>query len=244
MEQDKISISWNSLPWKKFQSKSFRLQRKIYQAKHNGDHKSFKRLQKLLIKSKSIYYLSVKEIANYYSNKGIFLSQKMKIRLADEISISFFKYKHSINIFKESLVFLSLEYLKDEVVAYIWKFILNSIPSQGFLTITKKSIQIVSKFLKIPKINNSYTLKFKEFLNIFNLNFLKEMQRTYLILKNRSNYKVNVFRLSKPTYSDSCVYRRFLYLLISELIFYAMKNVSLFRVLSTLNILKRNFNFL
>jgi hypothetical protein len=201
MEQDKISISWNSLPWKKFQSKSFRLQRKIYQAKHNGDHKSFKRLQKLLIKSKSIYYISVKKIANYYSNKGIFLSQKMKTRLVDEISISFFKYKHCIKILKKRLPFLSLEYLKNEVVAYIWKFSLNSIPSKGFLTITKKSIQIVSKFLKIPKINHFYILKFKEFLNVFNVNFLKETQRTCLILvlNMTSNYKINIFKFLKLT---------------------------------------------
>jgi hypothetical protein len=216
MEQDKISISWNSLPWKKFQRKSFRLQRKIYQAKHNGDHKSFKRLQKLLIKSKSIYYISVKEIANHYSNKGIFLSQKMKIRLVDEIFISFSKYKHCINTLKKRLPFLSLEYLKNEVVAYIWKFILNSIPPKGLLTIIEKSLQIVSKFLKIPKINRSYILKFKEFLNIFNVNFLKEVQRTcvILVLKITSNYKVNIFKLLKLTCSDFCFHRRFLHLLI------------------------------
>ena len=209
MEQDNQSISWNSLPWKKFQRKSFRLERKIYQAKHSGDYKSFKRLQKLLIKSKSIYYLFVKEIANYYANKGIFLSQKMKMKLVDNLHIRFNKCKCFINnnILKKSLVFLSLGYLKNEVAICIWKFILDLRHCEGIFRITKKSVEIVSKFLKFTSVNDAYKEKFKSFLNISNLNSLKLGQCNNSILSLRSLYtsyiyKDNVFRLWKPQFRE------------------------------------------
>lgn len=201
MEQDNKSISWNSLPWKKFQRKSFRLQRKIYQAKHSGDYKSFKRLQKLLIKSRSLYYLFVKEIANYYVNKGIFLSQKMKMKLVDNLYIHFNKCKYFIynNIPKKSLVFLSLEYLKNEVVACIQKFILDLRYCQGIFTITRKSVQVVSTFLKFKRLNDFYKEKFKKLLNISNLNSLKlgHCKNSILSLESLGTsyiYKHNIFR--------------------------------------------------
>jgi hypothetical protein len=68
MEQDIISISWKDLPWQKFQKKSFRLQCKIYNAKQNNKPRLVRRLQTLLIKSKSIHYLAVRRISEDFIN--------------------------------------------------------------------------------------------------------------------------------------------------------------------------------
>jgi hypothetical protein len=213
MEQDNTSISWNSLPWKKFQRKSFRLQRKIYQAKHIKDYKSFTRLQKLLLRSRSVYYIFVRELANYYSSKGIFLSQKMKIKLVDDLHINFNRCKYFIsnNIFKKSLVSLSLEYLKNDVVARIWKCILDLRRFQGIFIITKKSIQIVSEVLRITTVNDAYREKFKKVLNAskFNPLKLKESKYSTLSLKAPPNYKINVSRIWK-LFSEFYLFSKFL----------------------------------
>lgn len=44
---------WADLPWKKFEKVLYKLQKRIYQASSRGDVKNVKRLQKLLIKSRS-----------------------------------------------------------------------------------------------------------------------------------------------------------------------------------------------
>ena len=70
MEQDINGISWKHLPWKKFQQKSFRLQRKIYEARCSGNSKVLLRFQKLLINSESIYYLAVRKVTEDYLDRG------------------------------------------------------------------------------------------------------------------------------------------------------------------------------
>ena len=84
MEQDNISISWKDLPWHKFQKKSFRLQCKIYKAKQCNNPRLVRRLQKLLIKSKSLHYLAVRNITESVTDKGLFLSEDKKFFLVEQ----------------------------------------------------------------------------------------------------------------------------------------------------------------
>lgn len=238
MEQDNLSISWNFLPWKKFQRKSFQLQRKIYQSKHSGDAKSFKRLQKLFIKSKSIYYLSVKEITNYYSSKGIFLSQRMKLKLVDHLYKNLSTWKFFRSSTKKRLTFFSLDYLKMELSAFIWKRIFNSSQGHKFITVTKKSTQILSKFLNIENINTSSKLRVTEFLTTVNGKFFKAIQSQSLLfaLKMSSKFNVSIFKSLSSLLNNFCLCRRFLtftrylHFLISDITLHCRKSFSLFRV--------------
>jgi hypothetical protein len=125
MEQDNISISWKHLPWKKFQRKSFRLQCKIYEAKCCDSSRNVKRLQKLLIKSKSIYYLAVKKVTDYYYRKGLFLSSEIKLSLVYEIYSNIINWKYFL---LESYVkkgFLSIKILKAKIVSSILEFLID-----------------------------------------------------------------------------------------------------------------------
>lgn len=134
MEQDNLCISWNSLPWKKFRRKSSSLQRKIYEAKQNENKKSIKRLQKLLLKSKSLYYIAVKTVTDYYYFKGVFLSQKIKLDLVNEVYLRLSKGKNSVMNFNFRVNFSKLSYLKDEVVAYIMNFLIKSVYKENNVT--------------------------------------------------------------------------------------------------------------
>lgn len=141
MEQDNLCISWNSLPWKKFHRKSSSLQRKIYEAKQNENKKTIKRLQKLLLRSKSIYYIAVKSVTDYYSSKGIFLSKRVKSDLVSSVYMKLSTEKSSLIDIKLRVNFAELNYLKDEVVAYVMNFLIKSVYKQD--NVTNKSISHV-----------------------------------------------------------------------------------------------------
>ena len=130
MEQDSLCISWNSLPWKKFHRKSASLQRKIYDAKQNENRKTMERLQKLLLKSKSLHYIAVKRITDYYSFKGIFLSEKIKSDLVNEMYVKIYRWKTSLFRANRIVSFMTLSSIKDVVAAYIWKSVID--PSDSF----------------------------------------------------------------------------------------------------------------
>lgn len=131
MEQDNLCISWNSLPWKKFHRKSSSLQRKIYEAKQHQNGRSVKRLQKLLLRSKSLYYMAVKRVTDHYSSRGIFLSKKIKLDLVNEIYTKLFRWKQSVVGDNRILKFIRLSHLKDEVVAYIWNYLIEPVYRQA-----------------------------------------------------------------------------------------------------------------
>jgi len=131
MEQDNLCISWNSLPWKKFHRKSSSLQRKIYDAKRYQNDKSIKRLQKLLLRSKSLYYMAVKKVTDHYSSRGIFLSKKIKLDLVNEIYTKLFRWKPSVVGDNLIVKFIRLTHLKDEVVAYIWNYLMEPVYRQA-----------------------------------------------------------------------------------------------------------------
>lgn len=149
MEQDNLCTSWNFLPWKIFHRKSSSLQRKIYEAKEEKNNRSIKRLQKLLLRSKSIYYISVKKVTDYYSSKGIFLSQKIKSDLVNEVYLHIYKWKNSLSVVKPKANFGRFIYLKDEVIAYIMDYLITPVcgyyyESPLYFTHIKNSIKVKS----------------------------------------------------------------------------------------------------
>jgi len=54
---------WQSLPWKKVHRNVFRLQQRIYRASSRDDHGTVRKLQRLLLKSKSAKLLAVRQVA-------------------------------------------------------------------------------------------------------------------------------------------------------------------------------------
>lgn len=49
-ETDEMSVAWNKLPWRKLEQHCFRIQKRIYQAKQNGNTRKVEKLQKLLMR--------------------------------------------------------------------------------------------------------------------------------------------------------------------------------------------------
>jgi hypothetical protein len=191
MEQDNLCISWNSLPWKKFHRKSSSLQRKIYEAKQNENKKTIKRLQKLLLRSKSIYYIAVKSVTDYYSSKGIFLSKRIKSSLVNEVYLKLSKGKRSIIDIKLRVNFVQLNYLKDEVVAYVMDFLIKSIYKQN--DVTSKYLSYLFNTQTLIREKRLLTLVFK---NLLKISFLSNTSFRYLksLLTVPVKYKSTILR--------------------------------------------------
>ena len=64
----KPSEVWRTLPWKKFQRNVFRLQKRIYRAKQQGDVRTVHNLQRLLLRSRSARFLAVRRVSQ--DNRG------------------------------------------------------------------------------------------------------------------------------------------------------------------------------
>jgi RNA-directed DNA polymerase len=62
------SVAWNNLPWRKIQTKVFKLQKRIYQASISGNVKKVRKLQKTLINSYYAKLLAVKKVSQ--DNQG------------------------------------------------------------------------------------------------------------------------------------------------------------------------------
>ena len=191
MEQDNLCISWNSLPWKKFHRKSSSLQRKIYEAKQNENKKTIKRLQKLLLRSKSIYYIAVKRETDYYSSKGIFLSKRIKSDLVGAVYMKFSTEKSSLIDIKLRVNFAELNYLKDEVVAYVMNFLIKSVYKQN--NVTNKYLSHVFNIQILIRNKRLLRLAFKRLLRI---SFLSNTSFRYLksLLTVPVKYKSNILR--------------------------------------------------
>ena len=184
MEQDMTSISWKDLPWKKFQVKSFRLQRKIYKAKTCLNLKEFKRLKKLLTQSKSIYYILIQNVSQQYGHKGLFLSSKMKLTLVYE---TFYKFKKSSylqnTLFVENFS-LSIRILKRNILYYLYrisvlefnvKFLFNSMSC----SILKRLTNLLNSRVKANEV-----LYFNRVLDIKEPSFLKSIKLLHLGHRN------------------------------------------------------------
>jgi len=161
MEQDITSISWKHLPWEKFQRKSFRLQCKIYKARCCDSSRNAKRLQKLLSKSKSIYYLAVKKVTDYYYRKGLFLSSEIKLNLVHKIYSNSSNWKYFLFGSSVKKGFINIETLKSKIVNSILEFLTEPFFLHFFYRYTKpKSLD--SQFFLLRKLNSLFFSKFKE----------------------------------------------------------------------------------
>jgi group II intron reverse transcriptase/maturase len=93
MTNRKAIDDWKALPWKKFQKVVFRLQTRIFKARKNGDRKRVLKLQKLLLNSKAVKYLAVRQVTQLNQGKAtagidgkIALTCKERIELAEKLS--------------------------------------------------------------------------------------------------------------------------------------------------------------
>jgi RNA-directed DNA polymerase len=59
---------WNTLPWKKFQRHVFKLQQRISRASNRGDRRTVRKLQRLLLHSRSARCLAVRKVTQ--ENQG------------------------------------------------------------------------------------------------------------------------------------------------------------------------------
>jgi RNA-directed DNA polymerase len=64
----KTTVEWNIIPWRKYQRKVFKLQKRIYKASQRGDVKIVRKLQKTLLNSWSAKCLAVRRITQ--DNRG------------------------------------------------------------------------------------------------------------------------------------------------------------------------------
>ncbi len=211
MEQDTLCISWNSLPWKKFHRKSSSLQRKIYEAKQNENEKNIKRLQKLLLRSKSLYYTAVKRVTDRYSRRGIFLSAKVKLDLVNEIYTKLFRWKHLLLGGNRTVKFMRWSYLKDEVTMDIWDYLIapvfwkaNCYESESFnkkICIKEKRFSILASKKLFPRLSlgHRFFRCLKSFLTLqtkYKFSILRSLTSITPILYFRSfplNFRLDLY---------------------------------------------------
>lgn len=86
---------WKALPWKSYERKVFKLQKRIYQAARRGDVKAVHRLQRLLMKSWAAKCLAVRRVTQDNRGKktagvdGIkSLTPKQRLNLAQHLNLS------------------------------------------------------------------------------------------------------------------------------------------------------------
>src|SRR5437899_8024679 len=65
---DRESESWNKLPWRKLEQHVYRLQKRIFKAKEQGNQRAVQKLQKLLMKSRAARLLAVRRVTQ--DNQG------------------------------------------------------------------------------------------------------------------------------------------------------------------------------
>ena len=65
---DPESESWNKLPWRKLEQHVYRIQKRIFKAKQQGNARAVHKLQKLLLKSRAARLLAVRRVTQ--DNQG------------------------------------------------------------------------------------------------------------------------------------------------------------------------------
>src|SRR5438477_2336805 len=65
---DPVSETWNTLPWKKLEKHTFRIQKRIYRASQRGNVRAVHKLQKLLMKSRAARLVAVRRVTQ--DNQG------------------------------------------------------------------------------------------------------------------------------------------------------------------------------
>ena len=199
MEQDTISISWKDLPWQKFQKKSFRLQCKIYKAKQSNEPRLVRRFQKLLIKSKSVHYLAVRTVTETFREKGLFLSEDKKFALVTQTYSEIGDWRHrtfkSFSKSKHSGAFFNLSLLRNKVIEYLWKFIIEPTCVTNFINVHKEySSNLNENFFKESiRFKDQMILKVRVNSHLNNINPNILMSRLWL----PSKYKLGIYRAIK-----------------------------------------------
>jgi RNA-directed DNA polymerase len=67
-ELDLESESWRKLPWRKLEQHVYHIQKRIFKAESNGNHRAVHKLQKLLLKSRAARLLAVRRVTQ--DNQG------------------------------------------------------------------------------------------------------------------------------------------------------------------------------
>src|SRR5438128_592630 len=65
---DRESESWNKLPWRKLEQHVYRLQKRIFKAKEQGNQRAVQKLQRLLMRSRAARMLAVRRVTQ--DNQG------------------------------------------------------------------------------------------------------------------------------------------------------------------------------
>ena len=60
--KSKLMDEWNALPWKQLERSVFKLQQRIYRASSRGDTRTVRKLQRLLLNSRSAKLLAVRKV--------------------------------------------------------------------------------------------------------------------------------------------------------------------------------------
>jgi RNA-directed DNA polymerase len=60
--KSKLMDEWNTLPWKQLERSVFKLQQRIYRASSHGDTRTVRKLQRLLLNSRSAKLLAVRKV--------------------------------------------------------------------------------------------------------------------------------------------------------------------------------------
>ena len=198
MEQDTISISWKDLPWQKFQKKSFRLQCKIYKAKQSNKPRLVRRLQKLLIKSKSVYYLAVRDITETFRDKGLFVSGDKKFSLVTQSYHGIGDWRHtsfkSFSKFKNSRAFFNISFLRNKVIEYVWKFMIEPTCVNNFINLNKRwSSNLNENSINLIRFKGQMILKLVVNSHLSNISSNILMSRIWL----PSKHKLGIYRAIK-----------------------------------------------
>ena len=90
MTQRNISSDeWKKLPWKKFRRTIFRLQKRIYKAQRNSNHRLVRKLQRLILNSRSAWYLAVRQVTQLNQGKKTAgIDGKLALRPQERIEIA------------------------------------------------------------------------------------------------------------------------------------------------------------
>ena len=231
MEEDIISISWKDLPWQKFQKKSFRLQCEIYKAKQNNNPRLVRRLQKLLIKSRSIHYLAVRSITENFRDRGLFLSGDKKFSLVEQSYHEIGSWRHrsfkSFSKLNNSRAFFNMSFLKNKVIEYVWKFIIEPTCVDNFINLEKKwqinlHKNIVQEFSNLTRFKDQIILKLTLSSYLTNVNFNILMSRLWL----PSQYKLGIYRAIKNRSLESYDIKGGLVSLFSKILLDGVENLS------------------
>lgn len=177
MEQDKYSISWKDLPWKKFKKKSFRLQCKIYDAKQKGNCKTVRRLQKLLLYSKSLHYIAICHVLrqNSLGKINFLMYGEMLGKLLNELpTLIRANAKLTLKVVPGSEISNKVGLLFDlrsKVLSYIWEMVLEPV-SQVILRVPN---YINNRILDIQRgiISNFGALTYSEDTKILEIGISK-----------------------------------------------------------------------